>query len=59
MDFILDPEMDTEVRLASYLTVVQCANDTHLEKIVDVMAAEENTQGKRNFVWDCRLSFSL
>lgn len=46
VDFVLDPEMDTEVRLASYLTVVHCVNATHLEKILNVMTTEENTQGK-------------
>lgn len=48
VDFALDPEMDTEARLAVYLTVVHCANATHLERIVNVMTTEENTQGKEN-----------
>lgn len=48
IDFVLDLEMDTEARLAAYLTIVQCTNSTHMERIINVMTAEENTQGKED-----------
>lgn len=59
IDFTLDPKMDTEVRIASYLTVIHCANDTHLENILNAMITEENTQGKEDYLRDCGLSLML
>lgn len=53
VDFLLDPRMNTEVRLASYMTVVQCVSDKQMETIVNAMSIEENTQGKEAVLWDC------
>lgn len=44
VDIVLDPEMNSEVRIASYVVAVHCAHDTHLKRIVKVMSVEEDTQ---------------
>ena len=50
IDIVLDGEMDTEVRIASFMAALHCAQNTHLERIVKVISAEENTQGKKDDV---------
>lgn len=56
IDFTLDPTMDTEVRIASYLTTIHCANDTQLENILNAIITEENTQGKEDYLGERGLS---
>lgn len=60
VDIILDPEMDTEVRIASYMVAVHCAHDTHLKRIVKVISVEEDTQGKNSkFTVSCLHTFTM
>ncbi|ROT61468.1 vitellogenin [Penaeus vannamei] len=49
VDIAVRPAFDTEVRIASYLAAVRCAEQEHLEKIIEKISKEENTQ-VRGFV---------
>ncbi|XP_069164339.1 vitellogenin-like [Procambarus clarkii] len=44
LNIALHPAKDTEVRIASYLTAVRCANHKDLETIVKKISLEYNTQ---------------
>ncbi|XP_063880029.1 vitellogenin-like [Scylla paramamosain] len=46
VDIILDPDMDTEVRIAAYRAVFHCARHDHLNRIVTTIADEQNTQAR-------------
>ncbi|XP_063602733.1 vitellogenin-like [Penaeus indicus] len=49
VDIAVRPAFETEVRIASYLAAVRCAEQEHLETIIEKISKEENTQ-VRGFV---------
>ncbi|XP_047488685.1 vitellogenin [Penaeus chinensis] len=49
VDIAVRPAFETEVRIASYLAAVRCAEQDHLETIIEKISKEENTQ-VRGFV---------
>nr|BAD98732.1 vitellogenin [Penaeus japonicus] len=49
VDIATRPTFETEVRIASYLAAIRCAEKEHLEQIIEKISEEENTQ-VRGFV---------
>ncbi|XP_042892354.1 vitellogenin-like [Penaeus japonicus] len=49
VDIATRPTFETEVRIASYLAAIRCAEKEHLEQIIEKISKEENTQ-VRGFV---------
>ncbi|KAG7158183.1 Vitellogenin-like 9, partial [Homarus americanus] len=41
---VVDPTLHTEVRIATYLAAVRCAQELDLETLVNMISEEENTQ---------------
>lgn len=49
VDIAVRPAFETEVRITSYLAAIRCAEQEHLETIIEKISKEENTQGMHIF----------
>ncbi|KAK4300113.1 hypothetical protein Pmani_027664 [Petrolisthes manimaculis] len=44
VNFVVDPEKKTEVRIAAYLSALRCAKQEHIDNIITGMSTHPNTQ---------------